>query len=101
MRTASAKPGESPFDRVKCGPNGIISNPGAAVKGKIVSAGVKLGDLAEAANISRPALSNYLSGRRRNWRGQIAIWIGFLDLTGSTITLEEFWGELLAERKAG
>jgi len=79
----------------------MVSLPGALVKSKIVAAGLTMGQVAAAANISRPALSNYLSGRRRNWRGQIAIWIAFLDLTGSKITLEAFWGQLLTERMAG
>ena len=78
----------------------MIAKPSHIVKARIIGAGVALGQLAKAAKISQPALSNYVAGRRNDRANQLAIWDAFCHLTGSQITLEEFWGELLAERKA-
>lgn len=69
-----------------------LSSTGAAVKGRIVTAGVKLSDLAAAAGIRPNTLSNYLSGRLRRGAVQFEIWKAFRRLTGSRITLLEFWG---------
>ena len=80
---------------------GIIATPGHVVKGKIITAGVSLGQLAKAANISRPAMSNLLAGISSKPAAQVVVWEAFCRLTGSSITLPEFWGELLSERMTG
>jgi len=74
------------------------SNASAAVKGQIVAAGLKLGDLARAARIAPSTLSLYISGQRSNYRMQIAIYETFCRLAGIAATRrgeQTFWGELL------
>jgi transcriptional regulator with XRE-family HTH domain len=81
-------------------PEKLIARPSDFVKGRIVGAGLKLGDLAKAAGISQPSLSNYLRGIRSDRRVQVIIWDAFCQLTGSSIPLAEFWGEMLSQGRA-
>lgn len=74
----------------------IIPHAGHLTKGKIVAAGIPLGQLAMSANISQPALSNYLKGIRNDRIMQLRIWDAFCRLSGQKITLDDFWGELLS-----
>jgi hypothetical protein len=78
----------------------IIAPAGAAVKARIVSAGIRLGDLAFAAGFSGPSLSGYLTGRTCNPHGQIRIVRAFRRLTGRRISAATFWGDLWAESKS-
>lgn len=80
---------------------GILPRPRDKVKGRIVSAGIPLGKLANAARISQPALSNYLNGSRGDRRTQLTIWDAFCRLAGQKISFEDFWGNLISERIAG
>jgi len=75
----------------------IIPRPGDSVKARIVGAGLSMGDIAAAAKISRPDLSKQLAGDRANRDTQLRIWDAYRRLTGSRVTLEGFWGELLRE----
>ena len=80
----------------------IIRREGHRVKGIIVGDGIKLGDLARAAKISQPHLSNHLAGIRADRNTQAAIWDAWCELSGRTdIGLRRFWGPMLAKRKAG
>ena len=79
----------------------MLSRPGDPVKARIVGAGIQLGELAEAARISQPSLSNYLAGKRGSYRTQLRIWEAFRRLSGQRISMQRFWGELLSERIAG
>lgn len=75
--------------------------PGHAVKARIVAAGLKLGDVADAARVTRASLSNHLYGRRSSLAEQRRIWHAYQWLSGDGVSLETFWGELLSERIAG
>ncbi len=79
----------------------ILPQPRDFVKGLIVSAGIPMGRLADAAKISQSALSNYLAGIRKDRATQLMIWDAFCRLSGQKISLADFWGELLSERIAG
>lgn len=77
-----------------------ISQPGRAVKGRIIASGVSLGDVAEAAGISPQSLSDYLAGRSANPERQLAIYRAWCRLTGRAWSYEglrDWWGELLTE----
>ncbi len=70
----------------------------AAIKGQIVAAGLKLGDVAAEARIAQSTLSLYISGQRNNYHTQIAIYEAFCRLVGVKVTRsgeEVFWGELM------
>jgi len=66
----------------------------------IVGAGVKLGDLAEAAGISKAGLSAHIAGRRRNPQTQLRIFLAFLQLTRRQMKMVDFWGKLVAKEVA-
>jgi len=74
-----------------------IRRNGSSVKERIAKAGVRMGDLAKTARISRPSLSNHVVGRRRNRLVQLAIWDAYRRLTGRHVSLRGFWGGLLRE----
>ena len=74
----------------------MIAPHGAAVKARIVGAGLRLGDVARAAGFSGPALSGYINGRTRNVHGQIRIVRAFHKLTGRRISAVKFWGDFWA-----
>ncbi|MBE3100344.1 MAG: hypothetical protein IMZ44_24760 [Planctomycetes bacterium] len=65
-----------------------------------MAAGIKLIDLAAAARIAPSTLSQYLSGQLHNPETQFTIWRRFRRLSGSRITLLEFWGPLLNKEAA-
>jgi len=67
----------------------------------VVAAGIPFGVLAKAAGLSAPSLSQYLAGTIRNERRRRDIYIAFRSLSGSTVSFEEFWGDMLSERIAG
>jgi len=78
--------------------NNTQADYSAAVKGRVVSAGLAMGDLAEAAGIGKPTLSNYIKGRLKNYETQIRIYNAFCRLAGKTPTRRGerwFWGSLL------
>jgi len=75
----------------------MIARPGAAVKGRIVTAGIPIGVVARAAGFSACSLSEYLTGKRRNVHGQHKIAAAFRRLSGQYIPTPEFWGDLWAE----
>jgi lambda repressor-like predicted transcriptional regulator len=77
------------------------SRHGQYVKGQIISAGIKLSNLAEAAGLAPCTLSSLLTGRSRCRQNQVLIWDAFVQMTRSTISLSDFWGELLSGRIAG
>jgi len=80
----------------------ILPPNAAFVKARIISAGLKLGDLAAAAGVSQSSLSNYLIGRVANYRTQQKIFKSFRKVTGINISFNDFWGPLAAaERIAG
>jgi len=72
----------------------IIARPGHRVKARIIGAGLRMADVARAANLSQSSLSNYMAGRVRNPYVQVRIVIAFCELTKQTITVREFWGDL-------
>jgi len=76
-------------------PSRILHQKNSPVKGQIVHAGVRLGDLAEAAGISQSYLSLCLSGQRKSPKRQRDIFIAFRALSGLDIYIDEFWGKLL------
>ncbi len=77
-------------------PSSIVNRQSMSVKGRIVSAGVRIGALAHAAGITPGGMTQYMTGVLRNRQTQRAIWIGFRGLTGQEITFQEFWGDLAA-----
>jgi len=79
----------------------IIAPPGAAVKARIVAAGVRMGVLAANSGFSNGALTGYLQGRCRNIHGQIRIAKAFRKLTGQRLRGDQFWGDLWAEHDIG
>jgi transcriptional regulator with XRE-family HTH domain len=81
-------------------PSVIVPAPGHAVKGRIYAAGLTMADLAAAAKVSRPTLSDHVRGRRRSRLVQLDVWMAFRRLTGSTVTLQEFWGPLFGRISA-
>jgi len=78
----------------------ILPRPGDSVKARIIGAGVRFSVLAKASRLSRPALSNYIAGRRKNRHGQFEIAMAFSSLIGEPVTMEGFWGELLNKEVA-
>ncbi len=74
----------------------MVPRPGDLVKAKIIEAGLSLADVAKETRIARSTLSDYLAGRIRNIHGQINIMLAFCELTGKTMTVRAFWGELTA-----
>jgi transcriptional regulator with XRE-family HTH domain len=68
-----------------------VRQSAAAVKGRIVSHGIRMTDLARAAGIAAPTLSAYLAGRRRDPRRRRDIYIAFRCLSGSNMSESEFW----------
>lgn len=78
----------------------ILPRPGHYVKAQIVRAGLSLRRLAERAGYAPQTLSDYLAGRNRFLRGQVEIWLTFRQLTGSDVSLRQFWGDLLGEEAA-
>lgn len=79
----------------------IIPESGDLVKGRIVLAGIPMRRLAKEAGISSGTLSNYLAGRHSFLKTQMEIYFAFRRLSGSEISLADFWGELLSKRIAG
>ena len=77
---------------------GIVARPGAAVKARIVAAGIPMKDLAREAGIHKSTLSDYISGRLASPETQTDIWICFRRLAVSEIGFEEFWGRLFKRR---
>ena len=77
-----------------------IPRPGAAVKARIVAAGLTQAQIAHKARIAKSTLSDYIAGRIRNIHGQIDIMLAFCDLSGQSLKVSEFWGELAAEEAA-
>jgi len=70
----------------------------AAVKGRIVGAGVKLADLAIEAGIGQSTLSLYIHGQRSNYARQLSIYEAFCRLAEIDPTRRGervFWGALL------
>lgn len=63
-------------------------------KGLIVSAGVKLQDLAEASDIHPSTLTAYLNGTLRGTETRAAIWASFRVLAQSDVSLVDFWNPL-------
>ena len=72
----------------------------ANTKALIIASGYKLGVLATQAKISQSNLSNHISGSRCNHKTQLKIWDAFRVLSGSKISLEQFWGARLSQRLA-
>jgi len=79
----------------------VLARTDGRVKGKIVAAGIRLGELAHAVGLTSSALTLYVQGKCGNRARQEQIYVAFRALSQSDITLEEFWGELLSERMAG
>ena len=73
---------------------------GNIVKGRIISAGLSLGDVCDAAGVSQTSLSDHLAGRRRSRTIQLRILWAFNHLAGQSLTLDEFWGPLAAKEVA-
>jgi len=70
----------------------------AAVKGRIVAAGIRLGALAETAGIAQSTLSQYIAGGRKNYQTQLQIYEAFCRLSDREPTRSgerRFWGPLL------
>ena len=83
-------------------PNSISLAPDyPAIKGKIVGAGIRLGDLARAAGITPSCLTLYIQGKLRDPRRQRDIWVAFRAMSQLQITAADFWGGLLSKRIAG
>ena len=78
----------------------ILPPPGAAVKARIIAAGLSMSIVAGRARIAKSTLSDYLSGRLRNVYTQIDVVMAFNALTGQTLSVREFWGPLTAEEAA-
>ena len=79
----------------------ILAPSGAAVKARIIAAGLRLGDVARAARFSPGSLSDYLAGKRRGVLGQLRIAVAFRKLSGQKISTADFWGDLWAEADIG
>jgi transcriptional regulator with XRE-family HTH domain len=79
---------------------GSFPRPGDCVKGRIIAAGIKLCDLARAAGMAKNTLSDYISGKIRSKQGQFNVWMAFVDLTGSQVSMDQFWGALSAREVA-
>jgi transcriptional regulator with XRE-family HTH domain len=78
-----------------------IPRPGCAVKARIYAAGLSLTEIAQAARISRPSLSNYLAGYRATFEIQYDIYLAFCRLSGTdlkALSISEFWGSLYRRR---
>lgn len=75
-----------------------MPTPGHAVKARIIGAGLKCVDLAREAGISKTNLTYYISGQTRVPGTQFDIWSAFRRLTGSAITIDQFWGSLYSRR---
>lgn len=67
---------------------------GAQVKAKVIAAGLKLSDLADAAGLAPSTLTNYLTGHRKSAETQVRIVRAFRRLTRTRIAYSEFWGPL-------
>lgn len=87
--------------RKNTSPRTIVVAAEYAVKSKIIAAGLKVGQLAEAADISQPSASNHIGGVRRNYTTQLRIWEAYCRLSGEAVSLADFWGGLLSKRIAG
>ncbi len=70
------------------------------VKGRIVSSGIKLGNLAVAAGMSNGNLSKYISGGLTYYPGQEKIFLAYRKLTGIRVSFADFWGPLASSPKA-
>ena len=92
-------PQNSKRSRTAC-KNGILTRHGQRAKGRIVAAGLKLGEVARAAGMHESSFSNYLAGRRRDARGQLRIVEAFARLTGQRLRARVFWGDLAAKEVA-
>ena len=64
------------------------------VKGRIVSAGLRLGEVADAAGVSAASLTQHLKGERISHAAKVRIWRAFCRLSGETVGIEAFWGPL-------
>ena len=72
-------------------PSRIVATHADAVKGRIVSAGVRLTDLARAAGLAKSTLSESVHGGHTARDGREAIWLAFRRLTGMEISYLDFW----------
>ena len=72
----------------------ILPAPGAAVKGRVVAAGLALSLVAARAGFAKSTLSDYLAGRITSRHGQIRIAEAFGALTNQVISPIEFWDGL-------
>ena len=78
-------------------PTTILCRPGQSVKARIIGAGLRMGTLAEAADMAQSTLTGYLTGSRRGIDGQLAIADAFRRLTRQRLDAAEFWGDLWAD----
>ena len=67
---------------------------------RIKYAGLSRTELAIAAGMGNHGLANQIAGRMRTIDRQLEILRAFNRLSGQTLTLREFWGDLVAEEAA-
>jgi len=67
---------------------------GGEVKGQIYAAGLRLLDVAAAAGVSPTNLTQHIQCRRTSHAAKVKIWRAFCRLTGQSVSIEEFWGDL-------
>ena len=75
-----------------------FTTPLAFVKALSAAAGVRMGDIAAAAGVSQPTLTNTLRGLRRGGETQRRIWRAVRRMTGCRIAYRHFWGAYLEPR---